>query len=59
MGASPSALRYWEKQGLLHFPREEENGYRIPDLHMMIEISEVLFYRSLSLPLERYGRFRI
>lgn len=52
MGASPSTLRYWEKQGLLHFPREGENGYRIPDLHTMIEISEVLFYRSLSLPLE-------
>ena len=53
MGASPSALRYWENREA-DFPEGKTDiGFRI--CNTTIEISEVLFYRSLSLPLEDMG----
>ena len=48
-----SALRCWEKQDFLHFPEKGKMDIRLLRIcTQMIEISEVLFYRSLSLPLE-------
>lgn len=52
---APSALRYWDEMGLIRFERGE-NGYRLPVFQTLMDVSDVLFYRSLSLPVKDIGR---
>lgn len=49
---SPSALRYWDKEGLIRFQRCEENNYRTPSLQTIMDIGDVLLFRSLSVPIK-------
>lgn len=53
---APSALRYWDDAGLIRFERGEDNNYRIPDFHTLLDICDVLFYRGLSLPVKDIKR---
>lgn len=48
---APSALRYWDNEGLIRFERSDENNYRYPSIQTMLDICEVLLNRSLSIPL--------
>lgn len=55
-GIAPSALRYWDEAGLIRFQRNQENHYRVPVFQTMMDISDVLFYRGLSLPVKDIRR---
>lgn len=50
---SPSALRYWDNEGLIRFERSPENNYRKPSINTMLDICDVLLFRGLSLPLKQ------
>lgn len=50
---APSALRYWDQEGLVRFERSPDNGYRVPSFQTMLDICDVLFSRQLHLPLKR------
>ena len=50
---APSALRYWDNEGLIRFERSDENHYRYPSVQTMLDICEVLLNRSLSIPLRK------
>lgn len=50
-GVAPSALRYWDRIGLVRFERDEQNNYRRPCVQTMLDISNVLLFRQLSIPL--------
>lgn len=50
---SPSALRYWDQEGLVRFERSPDNGYRVPSFQTMLDICDVLFARQLHLPLKQ------
>lgn len=50
-GVAPSALRYWDRIGLVRFERDEQNNYRRPCVQTMLDISNVLLFRRLSIPL--------
>lgn len=47
-----STLRYWDEEGLIQFDRSPDNNYRRTSLQTMADISEVMLYRSLSIPLK-------
>lgn len=47
-----SALRYWDDEGLIHFERSGDNNYRYPTTQTMLDICDVMFYRSLSLSIK-------
>lgn len=55
-GIAPSALRYWDEEGLIRFARNRENNYRVPVFQTMMDISDTLFYRGLSLPVKDIRR---
>ncbi len=37
-GLNASALRFWEKEGLIRFERDAENNYRLPTLSAVEDI---------------------
>lgn len=47
-----SALRYWDDEGLIRFERSDDNNYRYPTTQTMLDICDVMFYRSLSLSIK-------
>ena len=47
-----SALRYWDDEGLIRFERSKDNHYRCPTSQTMLDICDVIFYRSLSLSIK-------
>ncbi len=47
-GVSASALRFWEKEGLLRFERDKENNYRTPTPSVLADLWEILLLKSLS-----------
>ncbi len=55
-GVRASALRFWEKQGLIRFERNEENNYRTPTLSTIEDIWEILFLKSIALSSEQIRR---
>lgn len=48
-----STLRYWEEQGLIHSQRNENNAYREYTLEDLIIICDIIFYRSLNIPVKK------
>lgn len=52
-GIRASALRYWESEGLLKFERNRENNYREPTMQNMLAVYDILFLRSLSIPVDK------
>lgn len=50
LGIPSSTLRYWEKEGLVHFNRGE-NNYRTFATPHIFEIGDIAFYRDLRIPI--------
>lgn len=48
VGVRPSALRFWEQQGLVHPAREPHNGYRVYDREQMRRLRIVAVLRQLG-----------
>lgn len=48
-GLNASALRFWEKEGLIRFERDAENNYRLPTLSAVEDIWEIVFLKNLAL----------
>ncbi len=55
-GVRASALRFWEKEGLIRFERNEENNYRTPTLSTIEDIWEILFLKSIALSSQQIKR---
>ena len=49
---APSALRYWDNEGLIRFERSADNNYRMPTWKTMLDICDVILNRSLSIPVK-------
>ena len=47
-----STLRYWESEGIIRSIRDDENNYRNYSSENLIEICDIMFYRSLNLPIK-------
>lgn len=45
-GLNASALRFWEKEGLIRFERDAENNYRLPTLSAVEDIWEIVFLKT-------------
>lgn len=50
-GVPSSAIRHWEKEGLLQLPRSDENGYRIMSRAQVRQILIIRTLRSANHPL--------
>jgi DNA-binding transcriptional MerR regulator len=48
VGVRPSALRFWEQQGLLQPERDERSGYRIYDQRQMRQLEVVALLRGVN-----------
>lgn len=48
-----STLRYWEAEGLIKSQRNEENDYREYTHEDLVIICDIVFYRSLNIPIKR------
>lgn len=46
-------LRYWQRENLIHVNKNDENGYRQYTFPEMLQISDILFYRSLNVPIKK------
>lgn len=51
-GLPYTALRYYEDMGLIHTKRDENSNYRVYSQITMAELSDVIIYRNLNLPIE-------
>ncbi|MBP3488343.1 MAG: MerR family transcriptional regulator [Roseburia sp.] len=58
-GISANTLRYYEKMGILHSIRDENNNYRYYDLAGITTLHSVIFLRSLGLPIEKIQNYFI
>lgn len=47
-----STLRYWEREGLIEFKREEDNNYRVASLLTIRMLCDITFYRKLAVPVD-------
>ncbi|QQK08277.1 MerR family DNA-binding transcriptional regulator [Miniphocaeibacter halophilus] len=54
---SSSALRYWDKEGLIHFRRNPENNYREATFQTIMNICDIIFYRELSIPVKKIKEY--
>lgn len=52
LDVAPSAIRYWEKMGLLHLQRDFENDYRYFDSKALLEVLDIVFFRKLQIPIK-------
>jgi DNA-binding transcriptional MerR regulator len=53
LGAAPSALRYWDAQGLIDIERDPQNNYRRLSMRSLLAASDIAFYRNeLDIPLK-------
>lgn len=48
VGARPSAVRFWERQGLLHPQREASTGYRLYDADQLGRLNVVALLRDVG-----------
>ena len=55
-GVSTRTLRYYEQCGLLSPARVSSNGYRIYGKEEIDRLQQILFYRQLSIPLDKIRR---
>lgn len=55
LSIEPSAIRYWERKGLLHLKRDDVNGYRYFDSKALLEVLDIVFFRKLQLPIKVLG----
>ncbi|EPI04334.1 transcriptional regulator, MerR family [Enterococcus faecalis 13-SD-W-01] len=48
-----STIRYWEREGLLNFNRDKDNNYRLIDSRTILDLLDIVFYRSLNIPIKK------
>lgn len=48
-----STLRYWEECGVITPQKNQDNRYRVYTVSDLMTISDVIFYKSLGIPLKR------
>lgn len=53
-----STLRYWDSEGLIDLSRNDNNNYREYSLHTLIGLSDLVYYRSLNMPLKEMKRLK-
>ncbi|MFA9379220.1 MAG: MerR family DNA-binding transcriptional regulator [Lachnotalea sp.] len=53
-----STLRYWDSEGLIDLSRNDANNYREYTLHTLISLSDLVYYRSLNMPLKELKRLK-
>ena len=58
LGVAPSALRYWEREGLVTAERNRANDYRRYSVHDLIDAGEIVFYRKLGVPVKELHGYR-
>ncbi|WP_291566139.1 MerR family DNA-binding transcriptional regulator [Clostridium sp. UBA2485] len=46
-------LRYWQQENLIRVDKNAENGYRQYAFPEMLQISDIIFYRSLNVPIKK------
>ncbi|CAM3715670.1 MULTISPECIES: MerR family transcriptional regulator [Paenibacillus] len=51
-GVEATAIRHWEKEGVITLPRDEENGYRTFNRALVRQILIIRILRSANYPLE-------
>lgn len=51
LGVPASTLRYYEKEGLIEFNRNSENNYREPSMQDLLQLLDIIMYRSLNIPI--------
>lgn len=51
-----STLRYWDSQKLLEMERNAINDYREYSVKQIVELSDIAFYRSINIPIEKLKR---
>lgn len=52
VGVNPSALRFWEKKGLISFGRSDENNYRTAGLPQLLRAFDIVIFRSLGMTID-------
>lgn len=52
LGVPTSKLRYWEREGLLRFDRDEENNYRRFSFTTLNDVADVMFAREVGMPIK-------
>lgn len=58
LGISASAIRYYEKMGLIAPVKDPENGYRTFDQYDIYRLWNIIYYREFGLSLEDICRLR-
>ncbi|MFA9466579.1 MAG: MerR family DNA-binding transcriptional regulator [Velocimicrobium sp.] len=53
-----STLRYWDSEELISLSRNDTNNYREYSLHTLISLSDLVYYRSLNMPLKELKRLK-
>lgn len=48
-----STLRYWDKEGLVAFERDQQNDYRRISLFTLSDLLDVLEYREMDVPINK------
>lgn len=53
-----STLRFWEKSGLVSFPRTPQGGYRQFSFRSLVDVADVVFARNVGMPVAEVKTFR-
>ena len=51
VGLNASTLRFWEKENLIRFERNSDNNYRRPSVQNLLQVWDILMFRSLGIPI--------
>lgn len=53
LGIPASTMRYWDKEGLVTFERNQQNDYRHVSPNTLLDLIDVLDYREMEIPLSK------
>ncbi|QIM65900.1 hypothetical protein A4G16_00150 [Mannheimia granulomatis] len=53
LGIPASTLRYWDKEGIVAFERNQQNDYRQVSLFTILDLLDVLDYREMDVPIDK------
>ena len=58
LNIAPSTLRYWDKEGLIHFTRNDENNYREINFKTIMDICDIMLFREISIPIKEIKEYQ-
>lgn len=58
LNIAPSTLRYWDKEGLINFERNEENNYREINFKTIMDICDIVLFREISIPIKEIKEYQ-